>query len=117
MSSHEWKAQMTSEERFYFVGRVHIVSDDITECEVTCEVTPLGFFDDHASAYEAVLVDHPKIDPDGELFWTRPNWTAVSKEGPWTWHILHLEGRKNGDVPAPGCRQLSWGPLEYELDA
>jgi hypothetical protein len=39
-------------------------------------------FPDHQAACDGVVANHREVVPHGELFWTRPNWTAVNKGEP-----------------------------------
>jgi hypothetical protein len=67
--------------------------------------------DSHAEAREAILnnaASMPRRNRD--LFWTRPNWTVVSKKGPWTWHIIP---RRDGKWTV----DKDWGPLEFEYQS
>jgi hypothetical protein len=68
---------------------------------------PVGEFADHAAAFNAIIADHAEQVPGGELFWTRPNWTAVNSTPPITWCIAQMKDGK----PQFEAR----GPLEFEM--
>jgi hypothetical protein len=99
---------MKNEKTLYYAFRVHV--DD---GGVAGEGVELGVYTEHAEAYAALIADQAKV-PDNELFWTRPNWTAVSKKAALAWCIYPIA------VTAEGKRVLvteEYGPLEYEMDA
>jgi hypothetical protein len=77
---------------------------------IKVKVVEIGAFPRHAEAYAAVIADHAKIDPGGALFWTRPNWTAVTdnEEAPLCWTIVKFSN---------GAPQLgAWGPYAFETN-
>jgi hypothetical protein len=73
----------------YRVGRMRVFQDDFSI--IVYEVRE---FADHAAACNAIIADHAEKFLGGELFWTRPNWTAVSKGTPYVWSIMQMKDGK-----------------------